>query len=325
MRKLFVTLFALLSVVIANAQEQPTAPYWFVSARGGISMPHEGDYSKIFYKAPTASFSVGKMLTNQIGFRANVNRDFPSATQELTLIPQPVACKDKFTVDVDGLFNLSTILGNKDYYKFNVFMIAGLGYDHLGGGLGLSYDVTRNLSVVGETTLNSHQVWKAEIGLSFRIGGKKVKQAPVIVEEPVYVPVVEEPVVQEPVKVEPAPAPAPAPETKTVVVKVAPLKETIFYSLAKSAADDDAVINRIVDWCNNYSDKNIVVSGYADKGTGSSEINAKLAEERATKVADKIVAKGIDASRITVKSYGDTVQPYGENDLNRVTIIESVE
>lgn len=320
MRKLFVTLFALLSVVIANAQEQPTAPYWFISARGGISMPHEGDYSKIFYKAPTASFSVGKMLTNQIGFRANVNRDFPSATQELTLIPQPVACKDKFTVDVDGLFNLSTILGNKDYYKFNVFMIAGLGYDHLGGGLGASYDISRNLSVVGETTLNSHQVWKAEIGLSFRFGGKKAKPAPVIVEEPVYVPVVEEPVVQEPVKAEPEPAPAPKP-----VERIAPLKETIFYTIAKADADDEEVINRIVYWCNKCADKNIIVAGYADKGTGNAENNAKLAEERATKVADKIVAKGIDASRITVKSYGDTVQPYGENDLNRVTIIESVE
>ena len=65
----------------------------------------------------------------------------------------------------------------------------------------------------------------------------------------------------------------------------------------------------------------VSVCGYADKGTGNAKVNVKYAKSRAEKVAKLLQSKfGISASRIIVDSKGDTVQPYEENDLNRVTI-----
>lgn len=64
----------------------------------------------------------------------------------------------------------------------------------------------------------------------------------------------------------------------------------------------------------------MTVTGYADAGTGNAKINARLAQERAEKVAKILKGYGIDESRITVESKGDTVQPFSENDRNRVVI-----
>ena len=44
------------------------------------------------------------------------------------------------------------------------------------------------------------------------------------------------------------------------------------------------------------------------------------AKGRAENVAKALTAAGIDAARITVDAKGDTVQPFAENDMNRVTI-----
>lgn len=316
MKKIIATLLAILSFSAVNAQENLTAPYWFLNARGGVSMPMETDLSKIIYTAPTATFSVGRMLTPIIGARLNVNRDFRSEEQKNTPTPGETKCFDELTVDMDAMFNLCTIFGKKDYYPLNVYMLAGLGYDHIGGGFMAEYNVAKNLSIAAETTLNSHHVWKAQLGLVYKfVCKKKAKVA------------------------EPAPAPAPEPRKEAVVeqpkkaelvevpvtkkpVEVVKLKENIFYTINKSDVEDMTIINKVVEWCNKYQDKGIVISGYADKGTGNAQINKRLAEQRATKVADLIRAKGVAADRIRVQSFGDTVQPFADNDLNRVTIIE---
>ena len=59
----------------------------------------------------------------------------------------------------------------------------------------------------------------------------------------------------------------------------------------------------------------------ADKGTGTPAINKRLAAERAEKAVKALVDAGVPKSSITSSSYGDTVQPYAENDKNRVSII----
>lgn len=310
MKKTIITLLALLSFVAVNAQEHLDAPYWFIGAKGGVSIPLEKNLDKLIYTAPSASVSIGRMLAPEIGVRLNVNRAFPSDTQKEMITPEPTSCFDNYTIDLDAMFNLCTIFGKKDYYPFNVYMLAGLAHDHLGGGFMAEYNVAKHLSVAAETTLNSHKVWTSQLGLIYKFGGKK--KVKVVEEEPVVVAPAPVPVVKKP---------EPKPEPKKVV-EPAKIKETIFYAINKSDIEDEAVINKVVEWCNKNTDKDIVVSGYADKGTGNAKINKKLAELRATKVADMIKANGIAADRIRVESFGDTVQPFDENDLNRVTIIE---
>lgn len=99
------------------------------------------------------------------------------------------------------------------------------------------------------------------------------------------------------------------------------LKETFFYQIRVSDVNDNATIQKIVDWCNKYPNKTITVDGYADKGTGTPKVNKKYAEARAKKVADKLKSMGIAADRISVASYGDTVQPFDVNDDNRCVIV----
>ena len=127
-----------------------------------------------------------------------------------------------------------------------------------------------------------------------------------------------------PVIEEPAPEPAPVVVEKKpepVVVKEEPLKETFFYLIRESDPDPETILNKIADWCKKYPAKKITVSGYADKGTGNPKINAKYAQQRAEKVAKSLQEKGVASDRMTVNSYGDTVQPFAENDRNRCVIV----
>lgn len=156
------------------------------------------------------------------------------------------------------------------------------------------------------------------VGVTYNFGYKK-KQAPkpepapvpVVVEEPKPAPA-PAPVVVE----EPKPAPAPAP-----VVKEEPLKEVFFYQIRESDPDTEAVLNKIVAWCNKYPAKGITVKGYADRGTGNPKLNVMYAQKRAEKIAKALQNKGVAADRMQVTSYGDTVQPYTENDKNRCVIV----
>lgn len=103
--------------------------------------------------------------------------------------------------------------------------------------------------------------------------------------------------------------------------EVEPLKETFFYAIRLSDPTANATIDKIVAWCNKYPTKSISISGYADKGTGNPKINQGYAKQRAEKVAKILQDRGIAASRMTVESFGDTVQPFPENDKNRCVIV----
>ena len=67
-------------------------------------------------------------------------------------------------------------------------------------------------------------------------------------------------------------------------------------------------------------DGNLCNTGYADVETGNPRINMFYSQGRAAGVAKALTDAGIDAERITVDAKGDTVQPFSENDKNRVSI-----
>lgn len=66
---------------------------------------------------------------------------------------------------------------------------------------------------------------------------------------------------------------------------------------------------------------NIVVTGYADKSTGTKEVNQKLSEKRAEAVASILRDKyDISADRITTKASGDSEQLFPTDEWNRVVV-----
>ena len=135
-----------------------------------------------------------------------------------------------------------------------------------------------------------------------------------------------------PVK-EPAPAPAPKqeyvapkPEPKPAPVekKVEEIRRDIFFTINsyKIAPAEDAKIQEVVDFLNKNPEAKVVVTGYADKGTGNDVINDRIAAKRAAAVVWMLTKKyNIPSERITEKSKGARVQPFAENAKNRVTIM----
>ena len=66
----------------------------------------------------------------------------------------------------------------------------------------------------------------------------------------------------------------------------------------------------------------VSVTGYADKGTGNDRVNDRIAAKRAAAVVWMLEKRyGIPAERITEESKGARVQPFAENDKNRVSIM----
>ena len=133
--------------------------------------------------------------------------------------------------------------------------------------------------------------------------------------------------------------PAPKPVEKIIerIIEkpvVAPVKEEvkevaeenfrrdIFFTIGNStiAKSQRNKISEIVTYMQENPDAKITLTGYADKGTGSAAINDKIAARRAQTVYNTLAAKGVAKSRMIKESKGCRVQPFEENDMNRVTI-----
>mgnify|MGYP002626038450 CR=1 FL=1 len=115
---------------------------------------------------------------------------------------------------------------------------------------------------------------------------------------------------------EPAPAPAPAPV-------IEPIRRDVFFLINKTNIQESEAqkVKDIADYMQKYPESKVVVTGYADAGTGNDKINDRLAAGRADVVVKSLINDyGIAQDRITYDSKGSRVQPFAENDLNRVTI-----
>ena len=169
------------------------------------------------------------------------------------------------------------------------------------GGLGLDFRLSDHVSLglegsanVLSDKYNSKKAGNADwyfnvmAGITINLGKtKNVKRAaaPVLPPQPQPQPEVKEE--------EPAPAPQPKPEVKPIRRDV--LKEN--------------------------KDAKVEITGYADAGTGTKAINERLSEQRASAVKKALTTEyGIDASRVSVSHKGSTVQPFSQNDMNRVSI-----
>ena len=79
-------------------------------------------------------------------------------------------------------------------------------------------------------------------------------------------------------------------------------------------------LEKLAEWMKANPDFNVALVGYADKETGTPEGNMKLSENRSKVVKERLVKLGVPAERIATAFKGDTVQPFAENNKNRVVI-----
>ena len=104
-------------------------------------------------------------------------------------------------------------------------------------------------------------------------------------------------------------------------VKASPL--SIFFAIGSSEiADNENIVNlkSLADFSKNNNAR-LMVTGYADNGTGTDEFNARLSEQRASAVADRLAEMGVRRSNIKVVANGgvDTLTPHS---YNRRVIVE---
>ena len=108
-----------------------------------------------------------------------------------------------------------------------------------------------------------------------------------------------------------------------VPAAVEPLRRDIFFEINKTIIRDSEKqkVQDIADYMNAHPTSKVMITGYADAGTGNNRINDRLAKGRAQVVVKALKEQyGIAESRISWDSKGSRVQPFAENDLNRVSI-----
>lgn len=129
-----------------------------------------------------------------------------------------------------------------------------------------------------------------------------------------------------------AEAQLPCPEVqvqeKNTIIEAAPMMATVRFNINSAIIRNEEMVNvyNVAEWMKANPEQTIVICGYADKNTGTSSYNMALSKRRAEAVRDALVNKyGIDSGRLSIRAEGSDVQPYGENNWNRIVIFNNVQ
>ena len=340
---------ALLAAFALSAKAQEFEPGVYLQLQGGAACDlGEASFGKLI--SPSAQVALGYRFNEIFGARLSVNgwqaRNYTSGSEILYKyrFVQP-ALDLQFDLgnlfsgwNPDRVFNPYWFLGagvpvgfdNADAIdlarnneKFSllweptkVFWGARTG---LGADIRLTDRIALNLEANANMypdTFNSKKAvdvapgpdWRfnALVGLTFRFGGKKApKAAPAVV-----VPATKPREEYKPAQPRKEVVEEPADDNGPAIYQGADVD--IFFDLNKAVIRDDQVVtmNRLVSFLRNTPGAKVKLDGYADKQTGTADINQELSEQRAAAVRQYLVSRGIEASRITTAAHGDTVQPF---------------
>lgn len=171
-------------------------------------------------------------------------------------------------------------------------------YSYLGAA-GLEFNLSQNVTARAEyqtiTDINNDVVRAtgntATLGVSFKFGGN---------DEPVVEEVVEEVVVVEPVVV-----------MKTFETQIIGTGGFELNSTTLKAESADKLDN-LVAFLNEHPEANVEIVGHTDT-SGAASYNQTISEKRAESVANALVEKGVDASRIHARGEGES-NPIASNE-----------
>ena len=228
--------------------------------------------------------------------------------------------------DNDEVNELAATMKNMNAYNLEYLWDGTKVRPYGRAGLELAFKVSKSVSLMLEGNANiisdkynskkaDNPDWyfNALAGVRINLGKSYTKKAKPV-EEPAPAPAPKQEYVA------PKPEPKPAPVEK----KVEEIRRDIFFTInsCKIAPAEDAKIREVVDFLNKNTEAKVVVTGYADKGTGNDVINDRIAAKRAAAVVWMLTKKyNIPSERITEESKGARVQPFAENAENRVTIM----
>lgn len=340
-----------------SAQEADNASaHNFIGLQGGAqaTLTHY-QFGKLI--TPQYAIQFGRYFNDKVGARLHImgfeNKGGFQASR-FPFLTQDEAYKFKgCTADLDLLINMTNVINpNRACHRFDWVLLAGFGanytwdYDEFNGitakdnqgyyydgptlnetkrnsfngrlGTQFNYNICKNWSVGLELQANYKNDcynlkyndkcdWQAValVGVTYKFGKKKA--AVVVAEpEPIYETRVDT-VWYDDVTYKSVPAPE-------------KIERNIHYSICKSDPVSEQMIREISEFVKSHKDVKVSVVGYADKGTGNPRINMTYSQQRAEAVTAHLVEAGVPAEIITTEWKGDTVQPFAENDENRVAI-----
>ena len=350
----------MLSVSVAtnaqtNEKDYEPYPHMFVGVQGGVQNTFNKEFNNWKTFTPTASLSFGSWFIPQVGARLHFNGLWNKSGVDYLDDTEDGHYKYNYlTSSADLLLNLCTIFGKKDYYPVNLYYVMGLGANYAWEGrgraedaaatylanmkyadndnrwafngrvgLGLDIPVCKNLSVNVEGDLNHIVPGKStkfntdllqltvQAGLAYKFGFKK------------------------------KPAPEEVWETRidtiwyddiayTPRVEDGSITWNVFYKIRESDFNDpdvndpaEAQLAAIGAFLKDHRECTVSIKSYADVQTGNPKINMGYSQQRSEKAVKALTEAGVDPAIITAEYFGDTVQPFAENDKNRVSIIKA--
>ena len=334
-------------------------PYWSLQVQGGIGHTvGETKFGDLI--SPAASLSFSYQASKLFGIRAGVSgwqakgavvmpdgkykfnylQGNVDATLDLGNLfggykPRRVVNPYLFVgVGVNGAFNNDeavriserTDLPFEYLWTDNKVSVAGR------AGIGANFRVSDRVAINAEVNSNiltdkfnskkaENVDWQSNllVGLTIRLG-KSQKPQPVPVEEelPTPQPQEEQPVapVQE-VETQPAVETAPA-----EVVEEKQETTDVFFTINSSYIRPAEMqkVNALISHMKENPECRVLLTGYADKATGTPEVNMRISRKRAQAVRKALQKAGIAPERIVVAFKGDTEQPFEVISENRVCI-----
>ena len=337
----------------ASAQEQEelkTNP-WFIYGQLGASYSSgDAKFGKLI--GPQGSFGFGKFFNPVWGARLSLSGWQGKVGSERTSFAKGFYYG---SATVDGMMNLSQLIRRYPERPFDVSVIAGIGFNRAFGhsvssfmgraglqgsfrlndaldfdiellangvsdrwngrddhgidtyfnlGLGFTYKFGISVNCPSCISEEYQEVYYTEDEMNARINAMReeaaaVRPDTVLVTDTVYI----------------------ESETPTVIRG---MKSHVSFGLNQTTVAESQEINvlAVADYLKQYPDSKATITGFADTGTGTKQINLRLAKQRAESVANLLVEKyGIDRSRLTVDSMKDAEQPFQTNDWNRVVIM----
>lgn len=324
-------------------------PHWYVKAQGGAAYDiGEAKFYQLL--SPSLQVSLGYKFNELIGVRGGLsglwarNRyAYPEAKYQWNFIQPAIDAELDLTQlvlgkDPERLSSVYAFLGAGVAFSFNnddaveADKRYGIDFQKLWtnnrwnpvvrAGLGFDYRIADEIAIGAELNANmlpdhfnsklgkkDNRDWhlNALVGIKFTIGKSHGRTEGLY--ETVKVP---EPVVQETV----------VEEFVDVPIEKISFNVNIQFLINQSIirSNQIAKLNALLKYLNEHPKAFIRLSGFADKETGTPEINMRLSRERANVVSQYLQDAGIQEWRIRRFAKGDRVQPFDIPEDNRVCI-----
>ena len=320
------------------------APPWWLKAQGGAAIDvGEAEFTQLI--SPSLQLASGYQFTELFAVRGSLSGlwarnqyAYPNEKYKWNFIQPTLEAE----IDLTTLFlgsdperrthahaylggGVAYSWGNEDAKKAS--QVYGVGMEKLWdnsrwnpvikAGLGVDYNVTDNIAIGAEINgnmlpdhfnskrgKNDNRDWhfNALVGVKFMIGKSHGRT------EPIYE----------------APMPTAMHDTVFVDLPVDKISfnVNIYFIINRSdiRSNQTLKLQRLIAYLESHPKAYVRLSGYADKDTGTPQINMRLSRERSQVVSQYLRDAGIGEWRIRTFAKGDKVQPFDKPSDNRVCI-----